>query len=83
MEAFRQLLKPGKWYWDDALDIAFEESKKAVLHMIEDGVRSFEPHRHTCLATDWSKTGLGFTLLQKLCRFPMVDAPIAAVMVGA
>jgi hypothetical protein len=75
MEAFRQLLKPGKWYWDDALDIAFEESKNTILQMIEDGVQSFEPKRPTCLATDWSKTGLGFTLLQKHCRCPMTDAP--------
>ena len=27
----------------------------------------FEANRHTCLATDWSKTGLGFFLLQKYC----------------
>ena len=43
--------------------------------MIKEGVQSFEPNRPTCLATDWSKTGLGFTLLQKHCRCPMADAP--------
>jgi hypothetical protein len=75
MEAFRQLLKPGKWYWDEALDVAFEDSKRAILRMIEMGVQAFEPQRPTCLATDWSKTGMGFTLLQKHCRCPMASAP--------
>ena len=75
MQAFRQLLKPGKWYWDSALDTAFEESKAAILKMIEHGVQSFDPSRHTCLATDWSKTGIGFTLRQKHCRCPLADAP--------
>ena len=43
--------------------------------MIETGVQAFEPNHHTCLATDWSKTGLGFVLLQKHCRCAMADAP--------
>lgn len=75
MQPFRELLKPGKWYWDDALDTAFNNSKLAIISMIQDGVRSFEPNRPTCLATDWSKEGLGFILLQKHCRCPMTDAP--------
>ena len=75
MQPFRDLLKPGKWYWDSTLDVAFETSKKEILTMIERGVRAFEPDRATCLATDWSKTGLGFTLSQKHCRCPMADAP--------
>ena len=41
---------------------------------MQQGVRSFEPNRPTCLATDWSKKGLGFTLLQKLCCCAMEDA---------
>ena len=76
MQPFRDLLKPGKWYWDDALNTAFESSKLAILRMIEQGVRSFEPQRPTCLATDWSKTGIGFILLQKHCRCPMASAPV-------
>ena len=75
MQPFRDLLKPGQWYWDENLDRAFEDSKQAILNMIKDGVRSFEPNRPTCLATDWSKQGIGFTLLQKHCNCPMTDAP--------
>ena len=60
---FRELLQPGPWYWDAALDRAFADSKQAILTMIEKGVRSFQPNRPTCLCTDWSKTGLGFTLI--------------------
>jgi hypothetical protein len=75
MEPFRELLKPGNWYWDSTLDAVFENSRKAIIDIIKDGVRSFEPNRPTCLATDWSKQGLGFTLLQKHCRCSMTDAP--------
>ena len=30
--------------------------------------KTFEPNRPTCLATDWSKSGIGFNLIQKHCR---------------
>ena len=33
----------------------------------------FEVDRYTCLATDWSKTGLGFFLLQKHCQCSSID----------
>ena len=36
---------------------------KAVKH----GVKSFDPKRITRVATDWSKIGIGFCLLQKVC----------------
>jgi hypothetical protein len=75
MVPFRELLKPGNWYWDSMLDAVFENSRKAIIDIIKDGVRSFEPNRPRCLATDWSKQGLGFTLLQKHCRCSMTDAP--------
>ena len=75
MQPFRELLKPGQWYWDEALDRAFEESKAAILNMVRDGVRTYEANRPTCLCTDWSKDGLGFTLLQKHCRCKMSKAP--------
>ena len=35
---------------------------------MEDGVRIFDPSKPTCLATDWSKTGIGFWLFQKHCH---------------
>ena len=68
MQPFRDLLKPGMWYWDEALDRAFEDSKAAILAMVRDGIHTYELNCPTCLCTDWSKEGLGFTLLQKHCR---------------
>ena len=76
MQPFRELLKPGQWYWDSSLDRAFEDSKKAIVQMVQEGIRHFETHRPTCLSTDWSKEGLGFILLQKHCRCGFADAPI-------
>ena len=63
------------WYWDEALDRAFEDSKAAILAMVRDGIHTYELNRPTCLCTDWSKEGLGFTLLQKHCRCSMLKAP--------
>ena len=73
MHPFRELLKPGQWYCDEALDSAFKNSKTEIVNMIKDGVHSFELNRPTCLATDWSKKGLGFTLRQKHCKCTIVD----------
>ena len=59
--------KRGPFYWDGALETVFQESKKQIVESIEEGVRTFEVNRQTWLATDWSKTGIGFTLSQKHC----------------
>ena len=58
---FRDQLKPGMWYWDEALDHAFEDSKSAILAMVHDGIHIYELNCPTCLCTDWSKEGLSFT----------------------
>ena len=84
MQPFRDLLKPGMWYWDEALDRAFEDSKAAILAMVRAGIHTYELNRPTCLCTDWSKEGLGFTLLRKHCRCSLLKAPyIVAMMDGA
>ena len=68
MMPFRQLLKPNTpFQWNEDLQILFEESKLVIANEIEDGVRIFDPNRSTCLATDWSKDGIGYWLLQKHC----------------
>ena len=36
---------------------------------------AYDLRKPTCLATDWSKTGLGFSLMQKHCRCPGVADP--------
>ena len=65
MLPFRELLKPGTPFrWDHLLEEAFQESKAVIVSEIEQGVRIFDPSKSTCLATDWSKDGIGFWLFQ-------------------
>ena len=69
MLPFRELLKPGTPFrWDHLLEEAFQESKSVIVSEIEQGVRIFDPSKSTCLATDWSKDGIGFWLFQKHCE---------------
>lgn len=68
MQPFRLLLKPNTpFQWTSELDQLFEESKLAIVHEIEEGVHIYDMSKPTCLATDWSKTGVGFWLYQKHC----------------
>lgn len=41
-----------------------------IISEIEEGVRIFDKSKPTCLATDWSKSGIGFWLFQKHCQCP-------------
>ena len=69
LQPLRQLLKPDqKFEWTDNLNNLFEESKDVIISEIEEGVRIFDKTKPTCLATDWSKEGIGFWLLQKHCN---------------
>ena len=71
MEPFRALLKSSsKFEWTDELDHAFQASKTTIAKEIEEGVKIFDKSRMTCLATDWSKSGIGFWLFQKHCTCP-------------
>ena len=68
MLPFCKLLKSGTpFHWDTQLESLFQESKAIIISEIEKGVQIFDKSRPTCLATDWSKTGIGFWLLQKHC----------------
>ena len=68
MLPFRELLKPGNSFaWNDELEDIFAESKEAIAAEVEEGVRIFDKARPTCLATDWSKDGIGFWMFQKHC----------------
>ena len=74
MLPFRELLKPGTTFkWDDQLQSIFEESKTVITNEIMTGVQIFDPSKPTCLATNWSKTGIGFWLLQKHCRCHKIE----------
>ena len=68
MLPFRELLKTGQQFqWNSELQEIFDESKDRIVQEIETGVRIFDKSKPTCIATDWSKTGIGFWLLQKHC----------------
>ena len=68
MLPFRALLKAGQQFrWDTELQESFDESKEHIVQEIETGVRIFDKSKPTCIATDWSKTGIVFWLLQKHC----------------
>ena len=74
MLPFRELLKPNKkFHWDESLDDAFQQSKKIIIQEIHNGVQIFDKSKPTCLATDWSKDGIGYWLFQKHCSCPTND----------
>ncbi|VDI04801.1 Hypothetical predicted protein [Mytilus galloprovincialis] len=69
LKPFRQLIKPGTPFrWDNQLETLFQKTKTVIVSEIEEGVRIFDKSKPTCLATDWSKSGLGFWLFQKHCN---------------
>ena len=68
MESFRKFLSPKCTFeWTDELNQLFIDSKSQIICAIEEGVKIFDMLKRTCLRTDWSKTGIGFWLLQKHC----------------
>ena len=77
MQPFRDLIKAkSEFIWNDALQQAFNESKKVIINLVKKGVTTFDLKRVTCLAPDWSKEGMGFLLLQKYCPCTLDKAPV-------
>ena len=77
MLPFRELIKSkSEFYWDENVNNAFEESKKAIVELVKEGVSTYDVKRVTCLAPDWSKNGMGFLLLQKYCSCLLTKAPV-------
>ena len=69
MLAFKHLLSSKvPFQWSPDLEKAFELSKDEIIRQCMTGVRSFNPKLHTILATDWSKSAVGFWLCQKHCN---------------
>ena len=68
MEPFKTFLSPkAKFEWSPELDDLFPKSRKLNVEAIKEGVRIFDPMKKTAFMSDWSKTGIGFWLLQKHC----------------
>ena len=71
MAPFRDLLKPStKFVWTNEHQEAFEASKQEIIEQIQTGVEIFDKGRTTCIATDWSKSGIGFWMFQRHCLCP-------------
>ena len=74
MLPFRELLKPSTPFeWTDELSDALTASKDYICSSIRTGVEIFDKGRPTCLATDWSRSGIGFWLMQKHCKCQSSD----------
>ncbi len=72
MQPFRDLLKPSiSFAWTDQLQQAFTASKSEICQIIK--VRIFDKDRPTCLATDWSKDGIGYWFFQEHRQCPSRD----------
>ena len=55
MQLFRDLIKPNQaFYWDDTLDHLFESSKKIIIDLVKEGVKSFNISLKTYVQPDWS-----------------------------
>ena len=77
MQPFRELVKSNSEFsWTQTLQDAFDDSKKQIVKLVKEGVSTFDVNRVTCLAPDWSKTGMGFLLFQKYCSCPLTKAPV-------
>ena len=68
MTLFRPFLSPNyKFFWNEALDKAFQQSKELIIQAIRSGVEIYDMSKLTCLRPDWSVNGIGYFLLQKHC----------------
>jgi hypothetical protein len=69
MQPFRSFMqgKQKTFYWNETMDSLFDRAKEEIISQVKDGVKAFDIGRPSCLITDWCKTGLGFTLVQKHC----------------
>ena len=77
MRPFRELVKhDSQFHWDATLADLFEKSKRIIVKQVEEGIRTFDTKRNTCLQTDWSKDGIGYLLLQQYCECKSNKAPL-------
>ena len=56
-----------RFEWNNELEEVFEKSKRAIVDMIAECMRIFDPERRTTISTDYSTTGLGYFMYQKYC----------------
>ena len=68
---FKEFLSPKhRFFWNDELEAAFEDSKAEIMEVIKHWVQIFDPEKTTVLNPDWSISGVGYFLFQKHCSCP-------------
>ena len=78
MEPFRALLKSPQTrhvYWDDQLRNRCEEVKSQISKLAARGLQYYDKDKPTALLTDWSRTGVGFVVLQQHCSCSSGNRP--------
>ena len=76
MEPFRRFLSPKEPFeWTVDLESTFQASKERIVEAIQQGVRIFNPSLPTAVIPDWSKTGVGFWVVQKHCSCEHIGPP--------
>lgn len=80
MSPFRKFLSKKKqpFYWDDELELAFVQSKDAIIKAKQIGVEIFDPTKRTCLKPDWVWVTYFSKNIAAACRI----FPIAALLAG-
>ena len=72
MAPFRHLLKLStNFEWTEELGECFEESKKKIIGLIEDGVRSFDPQLVTYLTSDSYQVGFYNRMFVLVMQLPL------------
>ena len=54
-------------YWDAELERIFTKTKTELSRLVEKGLAYYDISRKTAVITDWSKSGIGFVIMQKYC----------------
>ena len=78
MEPFRALLKNPQTkhvYWDKQLKRRYEEVKSQISKLVARGLQYYDKDKPTAMLTDWSRTGVGFVVLQQHCSCSSGDKP--------
>ena len=60
--SFSMTEEMAPFLWDETMDKLFEKAKVQNAEKVVEGVKHFEMNRNKYLATDFSKTGVGFCL---------------------
>merc|ERR1712237_319986 len=63
------------WQWTPTLREEFARSKKEIITRVEDGVKTYDLDKLTCVSSDWSKAGIGLLVSQKYCDCDLAKAP--------